>query len=377
MKNKNLFLDLKNHFNLDKEEDNLNESYNNNKDIVHQSISSSDNNNSQNKINEKTNISTSTKKTQKIDKFGYFMNDDYYYNEQNEKSSLNNIDNDNDDYYGKYNPEEEEDEKNENDENNRNTLNSFKYKNENEDNFYKKLYENREGDGSLNDSQNNNNNPRGKRNSGENENFLLNSFRPKPRTDSPTFLNNNKINKIQNNNEIEKHINNANDNNNVCQQFTETLQTKIEGIRINEKNTNKDKDIIYSHDNNNFFSLGKMPNKDSIYSDKKNIKGGDDNIGQSSEVNRDDDDEDGKENVIEDDEETENAQLAYLNKLEEKRKKLKKYQENIKDNQYIDNNINDKNMQNSPKNNDNIIKDMSIKLLQKYINGEQEDNIKI
>jgi hypothetical protein len=34
----------------------------------------------------------------------------------------------------------------------------------------------------------------------------------------------------------------------------------------------------------------------------------------------------------------ENEQLAYLNKLEEKKKKLKQYQENIKDN------MNDKNI---------------------------------
>ena len=374
MKDQRKFSKIQNQFNLDEEEKNFRESHNNNKDIIHQSISSSNNNDSSKENNKKTKLSHTNTKKQRRDIFGYFMRYDNS-NEESEQSSSSKIDNDkdNDDYYGKYNPNEEEDEKNENNSNIRNTLNSFEEKNKNQDNFYENLYENRENVDSLNNlsNSNNKNNDDNTKNS-ENDFFRLNSFRPKPRADSPKFKKSIKLNKINNNNEKENNINNDN-----SQNFAETLQTTIEGIQITENNSknNKYNDKKFTHDNN-IISLGKNMNKDNRDSDKKNnaiknnIKINGDKIGKASEVRDDEDDEDGKENVIEDDEENEKAQIDYLNNIEEKRKKLKQYQDNIKYYQNAD--YNNKDIINTKTNNDILIKDMSVKLLQKYINGEEE-----
>ena len=97
--------------------------------------------------------------------------------------------------------------------------------------------------------------------------FGNDSFRPIPLPCSPQFMNKklNYIN-IKNNNTNKKYINN-NDSN-----FTETIETKIEGNNsnknsYNEKNINKNISIC-TH-TSNILSLGKMTNKDIILFESK------------------------------------------------------------------------------------------------------------
>ena len=93
------------------------------------------------------------------------------------------------------------------------------------------------------------------------EEFRMGSFRPKPIPGSPKFSNRT----IKDEETIvEKKEQNTNNNNNLTN-FTETIETKIEGDKNNLHNETKiiNPNInIYSH-NNNIISLGKIPIKES------------------------------------------------------------------------------------------------------------------
>ena len=386
------------------------------KDIKHQS-STNVMDDLENKINE--NFSNNPKKKKpRRDKFGYFINNDNEDNEENENSLNSYEKNNSNDYYGNIDSEEENNENLENEDkdilgkNFNNKKNSLNYNDDNNkfigDDLYKHIYEDKD------EQDKNENNNHENLNSLEEDEFRMDSFRPKPMPASPQFINN----KINNNDNENK-----NPNNNNYSNFTETLNTKIEGDNL-IKNTNEsinDKNIhnsIYNH-NSNILSLGKLPNKDIInneFNNKNNIKNSENERKNSEDserrkeedflmmeefkrkkykekleqeknmeqnkniVDENNDTEDGRENVIDDEEEEENAQIQYLKNLEEKKKKIKKFKEDLKYNQNIKNN-ND-NINNNPLNlnnsinninyntNSNKIKDMPIKLLHQYINEE-------
>ena len=370
----------------------------------------------ENNISNKSKNNNKKKKPSR-DIFGYFIN-----NKDNEDSDKNSIiseeENNSNDYYGQINSiEEEKSENKENSENENkdnkdanNEINNNKNENSlnNENNTYEKIFEGKD-DIDTNDNQKHENT-----NSLEGEEFRMNSFRPKPAPDSPKFVNDNENNKE---NEVK------NENNNDCTNFTETLATKIEGDNLikNSNNNNNDKnnnDSIYNH-SSNVISLGQLPNKDNINNEsinnnknnknenifnfnddsdrqkeedflleeelkrkkyKEELEKQNENKEKNIEIN---DFEDGRENVVDDDEnEEENAQIQYLKNLEEKKKKLKKYQEEIKYNQNINiNNNEEMNKNNSNSNrgyreNVNQIKDMPIKLLHQYITEEKNKSEK-
>ena len=352
-----------------------------------------------------------SKKKPTRDKFGYFFN--YKENQENEPHSLNSENNDNnDDYYGKVDSGEEKNESNEylgnndldkfnenikiNNSDNKEENNKFSDKN-----IYEKLYEEKEEQNNSNKEKNYNDHEN--LDSIEGDEFRMDSFRPKPIPSSPKFIND----KIKYNDNKK-----TDDENTNCSNFTETLKTKIEGdnlIKNSFNDNNNNNNPIYSQDSN--LSLGKISNKDNITSSSqynknsnppiKNINEGkipennkeeqlEEDFLKKEELkrkknkelienenniieNKEEFEEEGKENVIDDDEnedEEERAQIEYLRNLEEKKKKLKKYQEEIKSNQNID--INDNINLNNKTMNSNRIKNMPIKLLRHYINEERQ-----
>ena len=407
MKDQNNFKDIINNFNSDEEEKYINNnSYKKNKEkLLNNSIK---------------NYNNLNKKKPRRDKFGYIINDE---NEQNDQYYSNNEDNDSNDFYGKFSEEENSDNNEYGINNDINTLKDIENKKINEDNIYDKIYEDKVD---LSESLNNLNKKETKKYDNINsEVFRMNSFRPNPPPDSPQFINNNINNYNNNNNEKENNIININNinnnnnnyninNNNNNQIFAETLKTKIEGVPSFKESfkNNSIKGSIYSH-NSNIISLGKMTIKESINTELNNknnynnnnikicedIKTSEDSENQKEEDFlmkeelkrkkellqyennniKNSDDDDGRENVVEDEEEYEEAQLKYLKNLEQKKKQLKKYQENIRNHNIginiynnIDNNNEEKINNDKIYNNDKIIKDMSIKLLHKYINGEDD-----
>ena len=250
------------------------------------------------------------KKIFKRDKFGYFVNNDE--NDYNsEESNSNNLEQENDSYNFSNNSEKE---------NNESENENLSNKEEEEENNFSgdenenKILEKEENSDELKDNNNeiieNNNNSEDKyskndveedinneyckeddeqndlinelyRKSSKNENldpiegeeFRKISFRPKPIPGSPNFTKrisdknliiNNNFN--LNNNEVN---NNIGINNNNLSNFTETIETKIEGdvtnknaIKENEVNKN---DLEHEYSHKNIISLGKLPNKDNLY----------------------------------------------------------------------------------------------------------------
>ena len=262
----------------------------------------------------------------------------------------------------------------------------------------------------------------------------IDSFRPKQEQKSPEFINKNfsVYNKNTNSNSnINNKKNIINNNNNNMNNFTETIKTKIEGdlsiknsIKINSINEKFNNNFQYTH-NPNIISLGKISNKESDsaipknnndkktsddteeqkeqeflireelirqkYKEKMALEKEKENRKVKNRINllKNDDDE-GKENVSDEDEET--AQLENLN-IEEKKKNFKGNEENnygIKISLNLsNNNDNNKNKKynediiisnsnpnrnrSKNKNKDIKIKDMPIKLLNQYINGQNSN----
>jgi len=255
----------------------------------------------------------------------------------------------------------------------------------------------------------------------------IDSFRPKQEQKSPEFINKNFsiYNKNANSNSsINNKKNIINNSCNNMNNFTETIKTKIEGdlsikdsIRINSINEKFNNNLQYTH-NPNIISLGKISNKESDSAIPKNNndrKSSDDTEEQKEEEflireelirkkykekmalekeNRKvknrinllkNDDDEGKENVTDEDEET--TQLENLS-IEEKKKNFRGNEENnsgakislnLSNNNY--NNINKKYNEdiiisssnpntNRNRNNDIKIRDMPIKLLNQYIDGQ-------
>ena len=411
MSNKEAFENIYNHFNSEEEEIEDHEfSQNENKGLKHQSTENVLDN-YENKIKEKLS-NYSKKKRRTRDEFGYFINVGPKEKEEkeNSNSSINEEEINSNDNDGKMNSEEENSEKNIN--KNKNTLGHIDDNNKFiGDDIYEHIYEDKD-EQEKNENSNNEN-----LNNLEGEEFRMDSFRPKPTPDSPQFINN----KIKND---EKELKNR--NNNGYANFTETLKTKIEGNNlikntddsINDKNI---KNSINNH-NSNVLSLGKLPNSINKETDDNGIKKEEEYEGKNSEDSErqkeedflmmeelkrkkykeklekekyneqiknaedDNDTEDGKENVVDDEEEEEeNAQIQYLRQLEEKRKRIKKYQEDLKykkninfknneTNQNITNSNNIMNNKNNDLTNSNQIKDMSIKLLNNYLSEECNKN---
>ena len=415
MTNKPTFDDIMNQFNSEDEDHNVNDILEDERKILkHQSDTNLIDNINSN-IRDKLSNNINNKKKYRKDKFGYFINNKE--KEENEHSS--NSEENSNNYYGKLNSENENSDNNEYNEienkniNNVNNINnnenSLKYK-ENNKYVEKYTYEEKEEKNNLNNKSKSNDNQnddelKSLEDDDEYRMDRMDSFRPKPMPDSPKFIDNKKNNDIEerrNENENENKIGN-NDN---TTNFTETLKTKIEGDKnsskikpINEKDNN-----YYTHESN-IISLGKMTNKDNENNnynkneenERKDFEDSDKqeeedflmreelkrkNLKEKLEQEKkqfDNSEDDGRENIIDDDEEEkENAQMEYIRNLEEKRKKLKKYQEEIKSKNNININNNNNNIiNNNIKKDDNKvkeikIKDMSIKLLHNYINGEDK-----
>ena len=102
--------------------------------------------------------------------------------------------------------------------------------------------------------------------------FRMGSFRPNPVPGSPKFSKNAPNNETLN--EKEDKQNNTNNENKNLENFTETIETKIEGDKLNVQNQEKSQvnNIIpiYTHDNN-IISLGKIPSVKGNYSNNNEI----------------------------------------------------------------------------------------------------------
>ena len=102
--------------------------------------------------------------------------------------------------------------------------------------------------------------------------FRMGSFRPNPVPGSPKFSKNAPNNETLN--EKEDKQNNTNNENKNLENFTETIETKIEGDKLHLQNQEKSQvnNIIpiYTHDNN-IISLGKIPSVKKNYSKNNEI----------------------------------------------------------------------------------------------------------
>ena len=252
------------------------------------------------------------------------------------------------------------------------------------------------------------------------ENFRMGSFRPKPIPGSPKFSKRiSKANepKIENKEKKENKEKNSNYNLN---NFTETIETTIEGDKVPIKESNNKNIPIYTHDNT-FISLGKIPIKESFNNinnessnkqsnkineekqnkNSKNEEKAEEDFLKREEIKRQKnkeenknknlekinnqenksphkkEEEDGKENVVEDEEDK---------NINNKNTKIKKEVENIQNEikedskEYIFSSINTLNNesiyldQKSNNNNENDIKVISTKLLTDYQNAGNSQN---
>ena len=197
----------------------------------------------------------------------------------------------------------------------------------------------------------------------EGEGFRMNSFRPNPIPGSPKFSNQNSANNDTNN----LNINNNSNNNNLIN-FTETLETKIEGdlsnkISLKEDINKNDINPLYTH-NNNLISLGKMPNKDSINpSDSTQIQKFDLNDTENNKIKSIEDEEQEEEAFLEREEiKRRKSQVKKKKEQQKENKKEEEGKENVtedeEDNQeQILNNINIQENKNEKENNINNNKD--------------------
>ena len=302
---------------------------------------------------------------------------------------------------------EEKEEKSNNENNNENN----KEKNSNEQNGN----ENDEQNDLINELYVSNNNRHEIFDSNDGEAFRMNSFRPNPIPGSPKFSNTN-----QNDDD---NINNSDTNNNVnnnIMNFTETIQTKIEGDASN-KNTVKEEinkeeiNSILAH-NKNIISLGKINPSDSVkvqkldlynnnsIDDSKNnnnirsIEDEEEAFLEREEMKRrkskerkkkeNKKEEDGKENVTEDEEDSQTQNLNNIkvqknnvisNGNEKVKEEIKikknnnkeKLKEEVTEDEEENNNTNNKKDDLIKKNsvneiNNNEVKVMSIKLVEQY-----------
>ena len=338
------------------------------------------------------------------DIFGYFINDENEENESDESNS-NNKEQNNNSYRNSDSSKKSLNVRNSNKEEENEILDKeenidnqdFEINNDKDNNNEKILYENECDDENKekNDLINElyiSNHKHDYLDSIEGEAFRMNSFKPIPIPGSPKFTNkvsinddkNNNINsnKIENNKDIKYDTieNNNNINNNEINNipnFTETIETKIEGEGDISKETPIINDQIYNNllytHNNNIISLGYMPNKDNLnisesnqninfnnnktgeqkyksieeeeqeeeaflrreelkrekyYEKIKNEKN--ENVTEKNVKKRDEKEDDGKENVTEDEEE---SGTQNFNKLEIKENlKIKKNNENLSNN---------------------------------------------
>ena len=400
MSKKQIFDDIMNHFDSEEEEENEEAEYerNDNKRKNHRS-SSSLTENMNNKIKEiLPNIQNVEKKQKnkcetKRDIFGYFNNN--IDNEDSEESNSNNVEKDknnssnnensekeiyenenNNEILINSNEQEEEEDNNikENDSKNHISVHEIQNQSEKEENSEKNeeikennknekletLYDkitsnNKEEDNSKEQINNENEDEKNdlinelyvkspnneNLDSYEGEGFrFMDSFKPKPIPGSPNFSKrisvNNNINSfnLNSNNNI-SNINNNNNNNNLAN-FTETIETKIEGDLSSNKNLIKNNDLNknYTH-NSNIISLGKLPNKDSINpSDSIQILNINNNI--IGEYQNIEDDEKEEQAFLEREElkrEQHKAQLELEKRNKENKEEVKdKKNEEIKDN---------------------------------------------
>ena len=227
----------------------------------------------------------------------------------------------------------------------------------------------------------------------------MNSFRPNPIQGSPKFTKRETLNSTS-------LKNTDNFNNNSINNFTETIETKIEGespdintFKENSIKTNKNNQI-YTH-SSNIISLGKLPNKENINTSEsiEKIKNFNNKIEENNSDNNDneekeeeaflkreelkrqkykedmivnkDDEEKGKENVTEDEEDTQTQVLNKLNiqenleNLKYFRNKKEKLKEEVTEDDEEEENHKINNFNNfSKKSSKNEIndKDISIKL---------------
>ena len=448
MSNQQIFDDIMNQFDSEDEEDIEEEDdIKNNDKIMKHKFSSSLGGNSNNKIKEAlSNIEyeenqNNNKRKFKKDQFGYFINNNDDNNEQNEEvnsyneefeqdsynyncneysekrkkenvidneqkemidKKLNFIEEEIENHNNEYN-EERNSNYNNNEENNNNEIvenNIINNNNEDKVDIYEKICNENDGDLDLiNDFDRNKN---GNLDSMEEGFRFMDSFRPIPTPSSPKF---NKRVSVNNNDELKN--NNINNNNNArisC--FAETIKTKIEGENsiknpnIDLQNNSNNLKNIYTH-NNNFISLGKLPNKDIINSYYLNNIN--DKIEESNNRNIDDEEkeedeflkgeelkikkkrekkklekeksenifkkeseDEGKENVT-GDEEDENKINEIINN--DNKEKLKEDITDDEEDNDINKNININKFQNQDSNNDlndNKVRDISIKLMQEY-----------
>ena len=302
---------------------------------------------------------------------------------------------------------EEKEEKSNNENNNENN----EEKNSNEQNGN----ENDEQNDLINELYVSNNNRHEIFDSNDGEAFRMNSFRPNPIPGSPKFTNTN-----QNDDD---NINNSDTNNNVnnnIMNFTETIQTKIEGDASN-KNTVKEEinkeeiNSILAH-NKNIISLGKINPSDSVKVQKLNLYNNNsiDDSNNNNNIRSIEDEEeaflereemkrrkskerkkkenkkeeDGKENVTEDEEDSQTQNLNNIkvqknnvisNGNEKVKEEIKikknnnkeKLKEEVTEDEEENNNTNNKKDDLIKKNsvneiNNNEVKVMSIKLVEQY-----------
>ena len=468
MSTQRIFDDIMNQFNSDEEEeDEENETSKHSEEIKQHKKTSSLGNSSKEQIKEKLcntsrdKINKDKIKNRKRDEFGYFINDDENgddnnddneneeksdSNENKEESSVkkenaeeeieekdnNNIEeennennnndneeendennnNDNEEENNENNNNEEENKENELEQSNNNEVNNEnindngeKIENNDKQNEEENLYEERqeqkdEENDIINEMYNNkktenNDQP-------EIELFRSGSFRPKPIPGSPKFSKNS-----SQNNEIIADNNEKKTNSNLVN-FTETIETTIEGDKVQNKemtpnNQNNRLNLIYTH-NNNFISLGKIPslnlqssnnietyNKSSNKNSNKNSNNIVDN--QDKKIENEDkaeeeflkreelklkdsineienntinkkDEEEGKENVTDDEEDIKNKKNEDKNNLNQNAiiEDSKEY------NPSNSNTISNENDTARSNNNENDIKVISIKLLEQMQN---------
>ena len=356
------FEDIMNQFNSEDEDENYDLDYdiNINKNKNRKSTSSL-NQNSNNKIKEKlsnnqneyeqnenekineklTNNQNENEQNEnkriKRDIFGYFINDENDDNESEESNSNNenqekgkksNRSSSSSENKNSRSSREEENEIEDKEENNynenlENKNNDSINNTEKKDDLYEHLYSNESNEqNNLINDVNRKSNKHDYLDSVEGEAFRMNSFRPNPIPGSPKFskrvsVNNNNTN---NNNDINSE---EKKNNNNLQNFTETIETKIEGDISKENSINRQmyKNELYTH-NNNIISLGKMPNKDNI-----NISESIQSVNINNNMNKI---EENNIKSIEDEEQEEEAFLKREELIRDKEKENEKEKKNNK-----------------------------------------------
>ena len=303
MSKKKIFDNIMNNFQSEDDEDdddNEEEKYQNNNNIKGHKQTSSLTENTSNKINEI--MSNGEKENNKIinshrDKFGYFTGgvDNEDENEGNEESNSSNKNNENiyDSSFQNYTSGKENDnsssEEEKSDKLNKSKKNISDGDSENQNNSYsnvenynknKNIKENNNNENNVNDEQNDLINALYQNNKLEyfdsmgEEELRMHSFKPNPVPLSPKFsknTNNNNMNLITLNDMItyKNPINNLM-NNNSLKNFTETIETKIEGdmknsIKENQNNINP----TYTH-NDKIISLGKISEENkNIYDEER------------------------------------------------------------------------------------------------------------